>query len=109
MWFQFEVNAKEPFSSVQQVLDVSHGSHKFFLSHYAHRVWKASHKGVIHLYGHSHGNLEKESHGKSMDVGIDNAKRLLGEYRPFSVEEVINLMNKRDTKFIDHHSKNTNI
>lgn len=42
---------------------------QFYLSHYAHRVWDRSHYGVIHLFGHSHGNLE--DHNLSMDVGMD--------------------------------------
>jgi len=96
------------FSSVQDVLQVRHGQHKFFMSHYAHRVWEGSHKGVIHCYGHSHSTIERESWGKSMDVGIDNAFKLLGEYRPFSIEEVISIMDKREIKFVDGHNKNTN-
>lgn len=28
-----------------------------YLSHYSHRVWRNSHHGAIHLYGHSHGNI----------------------------------------------------
>jgi calcineurin-like phosphoesterase family protein len=99
------VHAKDLFETVQTVLNVSHGKHNFFLSHYSHRVWEANHHGVIHLYGHSHDSIDKngEHWGKSMDVGIDAAKRLLGEYRPFSIEEIINIMDKREIKAIDHH------
>jgi len=99
------VHAKDLFETVQSVLNVSHGKHNFFLSHYSHRVWEANHHGVIHLYGHSHDSIDKngEYWGKSMDVGIDAAKRILGEYRPFSIEEIINIMNKREIKAIDHH------
>ncbi len=57
------------------------------LCHYAMRVWNKSHYGAIHCYGHSHGTLPAE--GKSLDVGVDNAFRLLGEYRPFTLEEVL--------------------
>lgn len=73
------------------------------MSHYAHRVWNKSHHGSIHLYGHSHASLEEQPWGKSMDVGIDNAYRLTGEWRPFSWEEIKKIMSKRETKFIDHH------
>ena len=102
--------AKEIFSSVSEVLDVQHGKSDFFLSHYSHRVWHGSHKGVIHLYGHSHDSLDKDGNywGKSMDVGIDSAKRILGEYRPFKLEEVVDIMNKRDVYLPDHHKENTN-
>ena len=42
---------------------------RVWLSHYAHRVWPASHHGAYHLYGHSHGKLPAS--GRSRDVGID--------------------------------------
>lgn len=96
-------HAKDCFTTVGDVLEVKHGKHTFFMSHYSHRVWLGSHKGVIHLFGHSHSTLDDKPWGKSMDVGIDSAKKLLGEYRPFSIEEVINIMDKVDIKIIDSH------
>lgn len=98
---------KNCFTSIQDVLTVKHDQHTFFLSHYSHRIWLGSHKGYIHLYGHSHDSIL--DYGKSMDVGIDVAKRLLGEYRPFSIEEIINIMDKKEVKFVDNHNKDTNI
>ena len=94
------------FKSLQDVLTVKHGQHTFFMSHYSHQVWNGSHKGVIHLFGHSHATLK--GIGKSMDVGIDNAYKLLKEYRPFSIEEIISYMDKIDIKYLDHHNKETN-
>lgn len=105
--FKLEVEARELFTSVQDVLTLKHDKHTFFMSHYAHRVWLGSHKGIIHLYGHSHNTLP--DFGKSMDVGIDVAKKRLGEYRPFSIEEIIQIMDKKETEFPDHHEKSTNI
>ena len=55
------------------------------------------------LYGHSHDSLEYEAWGKSMDVGVDAAFRILGQYRPFSYEEIKAIMDKRDIKVLDHH------
>lgn len=109
--FKLEVRAQELFQECSDVMTVKHGEHTFFLSHYAHRVFYGSHKGVIHLYGHSHDSLDKTGNywGKSMDCGIDSAKRILGEYRPFSIEEVISIMDKREVKFIDHHNSKTDI
>lgn len=78
-----------------------------FMSHYSHRVWEGSHKGYIHLYGHSHDSIP--DWGKSMDIGVDTAYRLTGEYRPFSIDEIISIMDKRDIAFIDHHHIDTNI
>jgi len=92
---------KQLFSSVQDVLTVQHGQHKFFLSHYAHRVWEGSHKGVIHLYGHSHNTIA--DFNKSMDVGVDVAYARFGEYRPFHIDEIIQIMNKKQIIKVDRH------
>lgn len=99
------------FTSVNHVLHTKIGKQRFFLSHYAHRIWNKSHHGVIHLYGHSHDSLDKHPSkpwGKSMDVGIDSAFRILGEYRPFHIDEILKIMEKREIYFPDHHNKNTN-
>lgn len=42
---------------------------RIWLSHYAHRVWPASHYGSYHFYGHSHNALP--GIGRSRDIGID--------------------------------------
>lgn len=76
---------------------------KFCMLHYAMRIWNKSHHGSIHLYGHSHSKLEDTPWGRSMDVGVDNAYRLYGAYRPFSLVEIVDIMNKRTPKLIDHH------
>jgi calcineurin-like phosphoesterase family protein len=102
----YNVYAKDLFETVQDVLELKENKHKFFLSHYAHRVWDKSHHGVIHLYGHSHGTID--DFGKSMDVGIDNIFKLTGEYKPISILEIIDIMNKKEIKIIDHHNFKTN-
>jgi calcineurin-like phosphoesterase family protein len=89
------------FSSVQDVLHLEIGKTKLFLSHYSHRVWNGSHKGVIHLYGHSHDSIP--DFGRSMDVGVDVAYRMFGEYRPFNIGDITRIMEKRDIHQIDHH------
>lgn len=94
-------NPIELFSSVQDVLTLDIGKTKLFLSHYSHRVWLGSHKGVIHLYGHSHGSIP--DYGKSMDVGVDVAFKKFGEYRPFNIGDITNIMSKRTIEKIDHH------
>lgn len=86
------------FASVQTELWLDN----IFMHHYAHRVWPKSHYGAYHLYGHSHGSLPNDW-GRSMDVGIDMAYKLFGEYRPFAWEEVDAILSKRPIKFVDHH------
>lgn len=97
---------REFFTSVQHYKEVMIGKTPFVLFHYGQRVWHGSHKGWIHLYGHSHDSLPP--YGKSMDVGVDTAIRLFGVPRPFSVEDIYKHMETRKIEFVDHHGPNTN-
>lgn len=72
---------KSLFTSYQDVKLLKIGDVQLWLSHYAHRVWPASHYGSIHLYGHSHGILGPWEN--SIDVGVDAQN-----YAPISFEEV---------------------
>lgn len=101
------VKAHELFKSIDYVKTVKINKHTFFLSHFSHRVWNQSHHGVIHLYGHSHNSIDN-NWGKSMDVGIDAIFTLKSKYRPLSVTEIIEIMDKRDILVLDHHNKYTN-
>ena len=69
---------------------------KFVLCHYPIYSWPARVHGAIHLYGHCHAMAEVHldtvmPHRRSLDVGVDNGYRLLGEWRPFSIDEIITL------------------
>lgn len=81
---------------------------KIILCHYAMVVWDGSHRGNLHLYGHSHSEAEPwlertMTNRRSMDVGVDNAAKILGAYRPFSLDEVKNRLLKRVGFAFDHH------
>lgn len=73
------------------------------LCHYGMRVWNKSHHKSIHLYGHSHDSMEYQEWGRSMDVGVDSAYRILGEFRPFSFKEISKIMASRTHNPVDHH------
>ncbi len=85
------------------------GNTNMVLSHYCMAIWENSHHGAYHFYGHSHGSAESMMDEKfpfrhSMDVGVDNAFKVLGEYRPFSLDELKKIMDsKPEFQFIDHH------
>lgn len=100
---------RDCFSSVQatKMLYYQKKATPIFLSHYSHRVWEGSHKGYIHLYGHSHDSIP--DYGKSIDVGVDAAYRRFGEYRPFKLEEILDIMANREVEFPDHHDAKTNV
>ncbi len=63
------------------------GQQLIVLSHYAMRVWNASHWGTYQLYGHSHGNLPRDPNALSFDVGVD-----CHDFAPISYEEVKEIM-----------------
>ena len=91
-------NPIELFTSIDNVFTGYIGKTYFHLSHYSHRVWPKSHKGGIHLFGHSHNSLTGEL-GKSMDVGLDSHP----EFRPFHINEILQIMDKKVTTSVDHH------
>jgi calcineurin-like phosphoesterase family protein len=84
------------YASINDTKIVAWKGKKFFLSHYAHRVWPSSHFGAIHLYGHSHGTLP--GFGKSMDVGVDTNLMF-----PYSADNIMELMSDIDHIGVDHH------
>lgn len=89
------------FTTTKDVTFKNFNSQNIFMSHYAHRVWPGSHRGTIHLYAHSHDSIP--DFGKSMDIGIDVAYRMYGEYRPFSITEILDIMSKKEISELDHH------
>lgn len=87
------------FSSCHDVYSLSvYGlKHRIVMFHYAMAIWDKSHSGSIHLYGHSHGGAEEGlnkmmPNRRSIDVGIDHAGKMFGEFRPFSLDEILQIM-----------------
>lgn len=63
------------------------------LDHYPGAFWDQSHNGSMLLYGHTHRRREQTldwiwPDRRSMDIGVDNAFDLLGDWRPFTEDEV---------------------
>ena len=75
------------------------------LFHYPIGSWNHLYRGAMHFHGHSHDSYNPV--GKMLDVGVDTAYRLLAEYRPFYLEEAMNILEKKEIKFVDHHDENT--
>lgn len=84
------------------ISDSENKSYNFYLQHYAPAVWVGSgprHKTMA-LFGHSHAALDKELSRilldkGAMDIGIDAYFKLYGKYRPFSLKEILNILNKK--------------
>jgi len=68
------------------------------LNHFSMRVWDKHHRGAIHLFGHSHGSLDKFPNGRSMDVFIGN-----NDYYPYELTDIMKIMINREKHIIDHH------
>jgi calcineurin-like phosphoesterase family protein len=71
------------------------GQDRVVCDHHPSCYWDRSHYGVYHAYGHLHYNAEREAAmdlgfpgRRSMDVGVDAAFHHLGDYVPFSWEEM---------------------
>ena len=75
------------FLEVADVIFLETTRPKMYLHHYACRVWRDSHKGSYHLYGHSHAALP-EARALSFDCGVDSRP----DYAPWSEEEVASKM-----------------
>ena len=80
-----------------------HQKIRMVLCHFPIASWHDMGQGVIHLHGHVHFSPEeKMSPGKMMDVGFDGSE----EFRPYSLDEILSLMEDRPVCSIfnnDHH------
>lgn len=99
-------NAQDMFSSVSHYKEISIGNNIYVLSHYPMAVWHGNGKNWRHLHGHCHGSFK--SIGLSMDVGVDVAAYMTGDYRPFSEDEIEDCMHLKTPKLLDHHGPSTN-
>lgn len=104
---KFYIPAQNLFTWCKYYAEVKHFGHTYVLSHYAFDVWNKRHHGRMHLFGHSHGTLGDRG-DRRMDVGFEEAYRILGEWRPFNIKECQSRLQSRTNKPLDHHNENTN-
>lgn len=74
------------------------------LFHFPITSWHKQHYGSIHLHGHSHGSLAPQQ-GKILDVGIDNAYNIFGEYKFFTEQDILDYTSKIPVRLNDHHEQ----
>lgn len=91
---------RDLFEKADKFFDIKINAQRLILCHYAMVVWPGSHRRSWQLYGHSHGGLETfldnalPGH-RSLDVGVDNAYKLTGRYRPLTFAEIADQLSKR--------------
>lgn len=70
-----QLPAKFDYRRANDILEVQVDGQAIVLCHYPMRSWRHCQRGVWHLFGHVHGTLRP--FGKSVDVGVDNAWRII--------------------------------
>lgn len=90
----------ETFGQFSQIYSTKICGHHTILCHYPINYWPSSHHGSFHLYGHTHSmreeTLDKAFPGRrSIDVGVDNAKRFIWGYMPFDEDWLYEYLIKR--------------
>jgi calcineurin-like phosphoesterase family protein len=94
---RIQAEAQKLFASTQGYLELKIGKQIFILSHYPIDEWfEMDRKGAIMLHGHVHHTMDKcelNTKYRRMDVGID-----WKEFRPYSLEEIVRIMSKRERK-----------
>ena len=98
------VKAKELFTETfdLEYLKVEHQS--MVVCHYPLFSWFHINKGVWNLGGHEHSMLNAYNENcKRLDVGIDSAFQYFGEYRPFTFQEIKEIMSKKPVQKLGHH------
>jgi calcineurin-like phosphoesterase family protein len=103
------------FATIRDYLELTIDKKNMVLCHYPITSWNRAYRGSWMLHGHTHGTLfenRPNTHwyktSKIMDVGLDVAFKMFGEYRPFSFEEIKTIMDKRKFISVDQHDEKTN-
>lgn len=90
------INPKSLFSKCDHQFNLSVNKKHIVLGHFPFAVWDGSHYGSWNLHGHCHGTF-KDTKPNQLDVGIDSAYAIFGEYKPFSYYEINEILNKIKT------------
>jgi len=84
---------KDNFTTLNNLVEFDYKGYTFYLTHRPSINWRGKDYGTIHLFGHVHNTVPGV--GKSIDVGVDSAYELFGEYRPFHIDEIIEIMKSK--------------
>ena len=93
---EFPLYAKELFDYLPELTTIIYEKQLIVMCHYPLEQWEEMDKGSTQLHGHCHHNIdncETNMKCRRMDVGID-----WKEFRPYSLDEILGIMNKRGFK-----------
>lgn len=84
---------QQVFGTVHKIISTKVSGGRVYMCHFPMAFWENSHNGSAHVYGHCHSSREATLDQcfpgrRSMDVGVDNAKKLKGDWRPFTEGDV---------------------
>lgn len=99
-------SAGKHFSTADDMLFLKVMDKHFHVAHYPLVSWCKMRHGGMSCYGHAHSLAEEMldsiwPYRNSIDIGIDNAYRLFGTFRPFHIDEVIERCSNAPER-IDH-------
>jgi calcineurin-like phosphoesterase family protein len=83
------VKIEQPIVVLEDVEQIDGRGVPAVLCHYAFEIWERRHYNSLHFHGHSHSRLPIVAN--RLDVGVDSAYDILGEYRPFELQEAIDI------------------
>jgi calcineurin-like phosphoesterase family protein len=96
-----KVNHEHLFVFIEELIYLCSNHFNFVGCHYPIAEWHSMGRGVAMLHGHSHGGYQAP--GKILDIGVDEAFKRFGQYRPFTQEEVEEIINSKEIHNIGHH------
>ena len=91
-----QVPAQDLFNMLPELTTITYKKKLFVLSHYPLEQWEDMDKGSIMVHGHCHHTIddcEMNKNYRRKDIGID-----WKEFRPFSIDEIMNTMILKDNK-----------
>lgn len=85
------INVNTLFKKVVDIEDIVIGKRKVFMCHYPCYTWHRKSRGSIHLYGHTHKELDYDPKAICVSLECNNLK-------PFSLNQIIKIYERRNSK-----------
>lgn len=90
----------------ERTFEIGEETVRVCMSHFPFLSWHQMHRGAYHFHGHSHGNLmlpPQLQNARIFDVGVDNLFKVFGQYRPVTLEQLVEHLRDKSSASVDHH------